>query len=134
MLNAATYLETDDRGLPLTRKPVAGSAYDFRISRPIGDTELDSAFTDLVRDERGRARVRLGLPDGAVVALWADESYRYIELFTGDALPDPARRRRSVGVEPMTGPPNALGDGRDLTRLEAGQSTTSRWGMQLTST
>lgn len=129
-LNAATYLETDDRGLPLTWEPVAGSDYDFRTPRQIADTQLDHAFTDLARDERGRAWVRVGSPDGSVVGVWTDESYRYIELFTGDALPDPARRRRSLGVEPMTGPPNALGDGREVTRLEPGDSTTSRWGLQ----
>ena len=130
-LDAATYVETDERGLPRGRKPVAGSAYDFRTPRPIGDTELDHAFTDLTRDEHGRAWVLLESPEAAAVALWADESYRYVELFTGDALPDPAHRRRSLGVEPMTAPPNGLGDARDVTRLEPGQSTTSRWGLRL---
>ena len=130
-LDAATYLETDERGLPRGRKPVEGSAYDFRTPRRIGDTELDHAFTDLARDEHGRAWVLFEPPEAAAVALWADDTYRYLELFTGDALPDPSSRRRSLGVEPMTAPPNALGDGIDVTRLEPGQSTTSRWGMHL---
>ena len=36
-------------------------------------------------------------------------------LFTGDPLPDVARR--SLAVEPMTCPPNAFRTGRDLIRL-----------------
>ena len=38
-------------------------------------------------------------------------------LFTGDPLPDVARR--SLAVEPMTCPPNAFRTGRDLIRLAA---------------
>ena len=127
-LPAATRLETDDRGLPTGRAPLEGTPYDFRTARAIGMTELDDAFTDLARDGDGRAWVTLTEPRGCV-RLWADDSYPWIELFTGDSVPDPPRRRRSLGVEPMTGPPNALADGVDVVRIESGQSTTSRWGM-----
>ncbi len=37
------------------------------------------------------------------LALWVDEGFRYLMLFTGDPLPDVARR--SLAVEPMTCPP-----------------------------
>jgi aldose 1-epimerase len=40
-----------------------------------------------------------------------DESYRYLQLFTGDPLPDVSRR--SIAVEPMTCPPNAFRSGED---------------------
>lgn len=132
-LDAATFVDTDKRGLPVARSDVAGSTFDFRSMRRIGDVELDHAFTDLARDSDGRAWLRLTTAKDATTVVWVDESYRYIELFTGDTLPDPARRRRALGVEPMTAPPNAFGDGTDVRRLEPGESTTSRWGMTVPS-
>ena len=48
-------------------------------------------------------------------------------LFTGDPLPDVARR--SLAVEPMTCAPNAFRSGDGLIRLEPGESATSSWGI-----
>jgi aldose 1-epimerase len=118
----------DERDLPVGSEPVDGTEFDFRAGRAIGDTKLDNAFTDLERDGDGRARVELRDPEsGAELALWADESYGYLMLFTGDTRPDV--NRRSLAVEPMTCPPNAFRSGDSLTRLEPGQSTTSVWGI-----
>ena len=44
------------------------------------------------------------------VTVWADEAWKHVQLFTGDPLPDVARR--SLAVEPMTCPPNAFQTGR----------------------
>jgi aldose 1-epimerase len=131
-LDAGTYLQTDDRGLPTGRAPVDGTQYDFRNARQVGEVELDVAFTDLARDDAGRACVTFTTDSGDVARVWVDRSYRYVELFTGDSVPDESRRRRSLGVEPMTAPPNAFADGVDVTALEPGQSTTSAWGLQYT--
>ena len=60
-----------------------------------------------------------GWSSTASVTLWMDEAYPYVMLFTGDPLPDVARR--SLAVEPMTCPPNAFRTGRDLIRLEPGR-------------
>jgi aldose 1-epimerase len=121
-------LISDERDLPTGSKSVEGTEYDFRAARAIGTTTLDNAFTDLARDDDGRARVRLRDPDGgAAVTLWVDESYRYLMLFTGDTRPDV--NRRSLAVEPMTCPPNAFRTGDSLIRLEPGGSTTSTWGI-----
>ena len=121
-------LISDERDLPTGSKSVEGTEYDFRAARAIGTTTLDNAFTDLARDDDGRARVRLRDPDGgAAVTLWVDESYRYLMLFTGDTRPDV--NRRSLAVEPMTCPPNAFRSGEGLIRLEPGASFTSSWGI-----
>ncbi len=125
-----TYLPTDDRGIPTGSQPVQGSQYDFRAGRELGNLELDLAFTDLERDEDGRAWVRLRAPDGQGAAVWLDESYPYVELFTGDSLPDSQRRRRGLGVEPMTAPPNAFQSATDVVRLEPGASTSASWGVR----
>jgi aldose 1-epimerase len=115
-------LHTDERSLPAGREPVAGTEYDFTSPRPIGSTQLDHAFTDLERGADGLARVVLG-----DVTVWLDGSYGWLQLFTGDALPDVARR--SLAVEPMTCPPNAFRSGEALIRLEPGASVTSAWGI-----
>jgi aldose 1-epimerase len=122
-----TVLRSDERGLPIAAEGVAGTDYDFRQPRPIGATTLDHAFTDLERDEDGRARVELRDPEqGTGVALWVDESYPYLMIFSGD-LPDV--HRRSLAVEPMTCPPNAFRSGVDVIRLEPGSKVTSTWGI-----
>jgi aldose 1-epimerase len=127
-LPAATRLLTDERMLPVGREPVAGTPFDFRAGAPIGALEIDAAFTDLARDPDGRARARLRCPDGAVVALWADGRYPYLEVFTGDGLA-PGRARRGLGVEPMTCAPDAFRSGEGLVRLEPGQACSAAWGV-----
>ena len=84
-------LSSDERGIPVGAEPVDGTACDFRRPRPIGETKLDNAFTDLERDEDGLARVELRNPrDGRSLTLWVDESYPYLMLF----YRGPAARRR----------------------------------------
>lgn len=130
-LDAATRISTDQRGLPAGLESVDATAFDFRGGgRRLGDLVVDSAFTDLGRDDEGRAWARLTGPDGRTAALWVDHHYPYIELFTGDTLA-PQRRRRGVGCEPMTCPPNAFATGTDVLRLEPGDSVTTTWGVRL---
>jgi aldose 1-epimerase len=118
------------RGLPGAVTAVAGTELDFRTPRPIGATQLDHAFGDLERDADGVARVELRDPaGGAGIAVWADERHSFFQLFTGDPLPDVARR--SIAVEPMTCAPNAFRTGEGLARLEPGDSCTSVWGVEL---
>ena len=50
-------------------------------------------------------------------------------LFTGDSLPEPARRRRGLGIEPMTCAPNALQSGEGLQTLAPGESVATAWGI-----
>ena len=77
---------------------------------------------------RCRARRAPALRTGRrSLTLWLDEAYGYLQLFTGDPLPDVDRR--SLAVEPMTCPPNAYRTGEALIRLEPGRSFTSRWGI-----
>ena len=52
-----------------------------------------------------------------------------MQLFTGDPLPDVARR--SLAVEPMTCPPNAFQTGEDLIRLEPGETFAGTWGIEV---
>jgi aldose 1-epimerase len=124
-----TRITNDERGIPTENVPVDGSEYDFHQPRPIGGIKLDTAFTDLERDVDGRARVCLASPDGdAAAAIWMDEHYRYLMLFTGDARP--TVNRRSLGIEPMTCAPNAFQSAEGLIVLESGESSVTTWGIE----
>jgi aldose 1-epimerase len=130
-LEAETRIVTDSkRQLPVGREPVTGTDYDFRKGKAVGDLLIDYPFTDLHRDAEDRARVRLTGTDGRTVHLWVDTSYPIVEVYTGDTL-SPGRRRRGLGTEPMTCPPNAFHTGEDLIRLDPGAVTSSRWGVSL---
>lgn len=62
------------------------------------------------------------------VAVWADEAWPYVQVFTGD-LPDVARR--GLAIEPMTCPPDAFNTGERLIRLEPGESFGGTWGIRV---
>jgi len=123
-------LVTDERGLPTTTSSVTGSEFDFTAPRWIGDTTLDTAFTDFRRDPDGMARVELDdTAGGRGVTVWMDEHFGHVMVFTGDTLEPVSRRRTSIAIEPMSCPPDALRSGVDLVRLEPGGSWGGRWGI-----
>lgn len=130
-LAGRTRVSTDTkRQLPKGRFPVAGSEFDFLEPRSLGSTEIDFAFTDLERDEDGRAWTRLTGSDGACASIWVDRSYPFVEIYTGDTLAGD-RVRRGLGTEPMTCAPDAFNNGDGLIRLEPGESFTGSWGAAL---
>jgi len=133
-LPADSWLPLDDRGIPSgSPEPVDGTEYDFRKPRVIGTTRLDHALTGLSRDADGRAWAYLAAGEGPAggprVGLWADQGYRWLQVFTGDPL-GPGMRRKAVAIEPMTCPPNAFVTADDLLVLEPGENVTHSWGIQ----
>jgi aldose 1-epimerase len=129
-LPASRWLDADGRGIPAgAPADVTGSRLDFRAARPIGGTSMDHAFTGLAAGADGRAVARLTGPD-AEVTFWAGSGYRWLQVFSGDALA-PGRRRRALAIEPMTCPPNALVSGTDLITLAPGELVTHRWGLAI---
>jgi aldose 1-epimerase len=131
-LAAGSRIVTDPgRQLPTGTEPVDGTPFDFRAGRVLGDLRVDYAFTDLARDDDGRAWARLTRSDGYSAELWIDRAYPVMEIYTADTL-SPGRRRRGLGTEPMTCPPNAFQTGQDVIRLEPGESATAAWGARLT--
>lgn len=123
---AASYLEVDDRLLPVRVSPVDGLPEDLRSGAPLGPTNLDTAYTDLERDEDGRWRVRLALGDRQA-ELWGDSTMTWIQIFTGESF-----RNLSIAVEPMTCGPDAFNPGpthEGMIALAPGKSYTGRWGV-----
>jgi len=128
-LPATHWLPADDRGIPSgAPRDVAGTEFDFRAARKLGDTRLDHAFTGLRREQDGLAWVRLSAGD-VRTALWADAAYRWLQVFTGDPL-EPEFRRTALAVEPMTCPPNAFVSGDDLVVLQPRETVSCRWGIR----
>ena len=128
-LPATRWLPADDRGIPSgAPRDVAGTEFDFRAARKLGDTRLDHAFTGLRREQDGLAWVRLSAGD-VRTGVWADAAYRWLQVFTGDSL-EPESRRTALAVEPMTCPPNAFVSGDDLLVLQPRETVSCRWGIR----
>ncbi|GIH03612.1 aldose 1-epimerase [Rhizocola hellebori] len=125
-LRARTRLLVDDRLLPIGQAPVAGTDYDFGSPRAIGAAKLDTTFTDL--ESGGNAVTMTSRTGEHALRVWGDEVFKWWQLFTGDTVPDP-RRRRSIAVEPMTCPPNAFRSGTDLITLQPGETWRATWGV-----
>jgi aldose 1-epimerase len=127
-LPALGRLVADERSIPRGRSDVAGSPYDFRRGREVGGTVLDTTYTDLVREPDGLARVRLARADGREVTLWADRRWTHLQVFTGETLPAP-ERRRSLAVEPMTCAPDAFNNGDGVRMLAPADTLAGSWGI-----
>lgn len=132
-LPASTRYLVDDRLLPVGSGPVDGGELDFRVSRPVRGTVLDTTFTDLQRDESGRASTSLLDPaTGQGVSLWVDPAWTHLQVYSADDAG--ATARRSLAVEPMTAPPDALRSGTDLVTLaasgEPGDEHSASWGLR----
>jgi aldose 1-epimerase len=127
-LSARHRLLVDSRLLPIGAAKVAGGDFDYSTARKIGTTELNVAFGDPARAEDGTSEVVVTAPDGRWVKVWADSTFGWWQLYTGDQLP-PARRRRAIAIEPMTCPPDALRSGRDLVTIAPGGEWAGQWGI-----
>jgi aldose 1-epimerase len=124
-------LETNDRRIPTGRLlPNRGTDFDFLESRAIGSLSMDTGFSSLIPDTDGLIRVHLEAPGGEPrVTLWMELVYQFLMVFTADEIPETARRRRSVAIEPMTCAPNAFRSGDGLIVLQPGESWSGSWGI-----
>ena len=123
---AASYLEVDDRLLPMAVSPVDDTIYDLRRGTVLGSASLDTAMTDLARDPDGRWRVSVELGD-RYAELWGDETMRWMQIFTGGP-----NRDWSIAVEPMTCGPDAFNPGPthgDMKVLAPGETFVGQWGI-----
>jgi aldose 1-epimerase len=117
---ARTYLRVDDRLIPTGhRLPVAGTPYDFRVARPVGDAVIDLCFADLDDSAIEFDGLRLA---------W-DGSHSFLQVFTGDSLA-PEKRRRGIAIEPMTCAPNAFNTGDGIALLPPGEYRSGSWSLQ----
>lgn len=118
-----TQVLVDERLLPVATAPVAGSDVDI-TGRLLGDTVLDTPYTDPARDADGRWRVRVRDVEAAAT-LWADEHFDWLQIFT-------SFDRRALAVEPATCGPDAFNEGPThggLIVLQPGETFRGEWGI-----
>lgn len=131
-------LDGDGLGVRTTAENIGDRACPFGVGHHPYIKAPTGRVDDLVLDgepigakvfddpRRVEAPWRIAVDD---VTVWADDAWKHVQLFTGDPLPDVARR--SLAVEPMTCPPNAFQTGEDLIRLEPGETFAGSWGIQI---
>jgi aldose 1-epimerase len=127
-VHATTRFEVDARLNPIAELPVAGSRFDLRSGRLVGELDLDDAFGG-VETVDGVSAV-LAAPDGREVRLVQDENHGYVQVFTTRDFPKKGGPGLAVAVEPMTAPPNAFNSGLGLMWVEPGQSWSVGWGIR----
>ncbi|NUQ32917.1 MAG: aldose 1-epimerase family protein [Dermatophilaceae bacterium] len=123
---AETWLGVDERMLPSDTHPVAGGSYDFREQHRVGDVRLDTAYTDVVRDDDGMWRCTVAAADRAAT-LWADAAFPWLQVFT--AIAEDRKGEVGIAVEPMSCPADAFNSGDGLVVLEPGEEWTGTWGI-----
>lgn len=127
---ANTWLEVDANLHPVALHDVTDSGYDFRAGTALAGVSLDTAFADRI----GTESAYIAGPAGTV-EMWADDSFRWWQVYTSDYFADDSPRLRStVALEPMTCGPNAFNTGRDLIVLGAGDEWTGAWGVRYSPT
>jgi aldose 1-epimerase len=131
-LPATSYLQTGAPDGTPAMASVASTPLDFAEPRRIGSVRLDTCFGGLLPEGDQRlAVVRLTDSDaGRSIHLWADDTFRYLMVYTGDEVGRSERRRTAIAIEPMTCPPDAFRTGTDLIELEPGESWRGTWGFR----
>jgi aldose 1-epimerase len=131
-------LLVDGRLLPIGAAKTNGGPFDYTTTRRIGAAVLDTAFGRVADSDEerpaadgsgGNEASLMHEASGRRIDVWADASFGWWQVFTGDALAGD-RHRRSVAIEPMTCPPDAFRSGRDLIELAPGATWTGTWGIR----
>jgi len=118
---------TPDRLIPRGVSSASDLDLDFRVTRELGPTEIDHAFTALVPDPDGTVRTRVLAEDGhGVMCSWDPDLLPWVQVHTADR-PDRASSRLGLALEPMTCPPDAFNSGTDLVVLEPGDTHRAWW-------
>ncbi len=130
-MEANSYLSSDPTtGWIGEKAGCAQTDLDFSKGKHMRGVSLDHTFMDLARDQNGKGWIYVSGQDERVVALWMDEHYSYIQLFTSDTL-EGERRRKAIAVEPMTCGPQAFRSGESLLELGPSEQASLSWGMKL---
>jgi aldose 1-epimerase len=97
---------------------VAGTVFDLRRLRPLGELRLDHGFAELIgtvavlRTERRRLELH-----------W-DSGFNFLQVFTPPAV---TPGRHGIAIEPMSCPANAFNSGEGLLRLAPDQEWNGSW-------
>lgn len=120
---AAEYLEFENL-VPTGRiLSVEDSPLDYRAPKTVGPNRFNFCFQKLARDADGYAVARLSqAAGGRRITLRFDQSFDYLVVYSGEAIPAP-HARRAFAIEPLTCATDAFNHPEwGLRVLEPGQS------------
>jgi aldose 1-epimerase len=129
-VHAGTRFPVDERLNPSSEIAVDGTDYDLRAGRRVADINLDDAFGDV--KPVNQVTAELTAPDGRSVALWQDENFPYVQIFTTRRFPRGTGFVTAIAMEPMTAPANAFNSGQSLKWLNPGETWQAAWGIRYT--
>jgi aldose 1-epimerase len=129
-LHAGTHFPVDERLNPSAELSVEGTEYDLSGGRKVAELNLDDAFGDVTPVNQVTAV--LTAPDGRSVALWQDENFPYVQIFTTRKYPRGTGFVTAIAIEPMTAPANAFNSGQSLKWLNPGETWQAAWGIRYT--
>jgi aldose 1-epimerase len=118
LIPAEAVLQTDDRQIPVGRLPVAGTIFDLRRLRTLGELRLDHGFAELT------GTVAVLSTERRRLELHWDAAFNYLQVFTPPAV---TPGRPGVAIEPMSCPANAFNSGEGLVRLAPGREWNGSW-------
>lgn len=125
---ASGYLEFNDRLTPTgTVLEAAGTEWDYRGYRKIGNRRFNHCYLQLDRDSAGWCTASLRNPqNGFTIDVAMDRAFTALVVYTGDAIPGAARQ--ALAIEPMTCATDALNHPEwGLTRLAPDQTFGGRY-------
>ena len=125
--DAAYAYHLDATQIPRHRFAVGGTAWDLRDGRPVSAVPR---HVTLEHEAGARPARVLRSTAGDAVAVWADEAFRWTQLYVVDGFPADDGPRTAVAVEPMTAPPNALRTGTGLHWLDPDEEWLLHWGIR----
>lgn len=128
-VSGETYLEVDEKQIPVGERPAAGSPYDLRHGAHLDDLRLDTAYTDL-QEIDGAYRHRVHTVAGGSTELWTDLAFGYVHVYTRQGFPGLDGPALALAIEPMTAPANALNSGDGLRWLAPDESWSVSWGLR----
>ena len=132
-VSGTEYARTNERSIPVAVESVDGTEVDLRSGVRLAGLDADVALTGFAVID-GRVEHRLAAPDGTGLVVWADEAFRWAQVYAPANFPGPGKpnQRKAIAVEPMTCGVNALNTGQDLIWLEPGDTWSASWGLRPT--
>lgn len=128
-VTAERALALDKTNIPRGEFAVAGTAWDLRPGRRVGDAVQHATYGHFVA-EGGRFVHRLSAADGTTTELWTHPDFAWLQVYISSGFGDDGRQS-AIAIEPMTAPPNALRTGRGLRWLAPGEVWELDWGIRL---
>ncbi len=131
-LDRPEFLALDDRLVPIGTRPVEGTPYDLRAPRLLADVDVNVAYGDSEAFIGRSEAAWLESSDGARLALWLDEEFAWIQVYTPSAFPREDGEGPAIAIEPMSAAPDALNSGRGLSTIPVGGEWEASWGVRYT--